>query len=131
MTLDVRIGKAQIKDYDNHFIVDVVKCPELDYDLCKPCFTLWPRESYRSGSTEFWEFFTHNPEIRKIYHQMRDFPDCNDYEVIKIIPFIDKINALSIQDFKKDSHKDRLKWLKFWCKKAIELYGDLAAISFS
>jgi len=26
---------------------------------------------------------------------------------------------------------DRLKWLKYWAKKAVELYGDDAAISIS
>lgn len=55
----------------------------------------------------------------------------NDAECIQIKPFIKRILALNSKDFCHAACKDRLKWLQYWCKKAIELYDEDAAISFT
>jgi len=146
MTLDVCIGRIGIKDFDPDYpdeivcSVDIIEqCPDIDYDLCEPLvgspfdilskgFTCWPRSAYRSGSTSFWNFFkNHLPEI---YCKMRNHPDSNDLDVSRISPIIDQINKLP-DECGCDLDNDRMKWFKFWCNRAVELYGINAGVSFS
>lgn len=148
MTLDVKIGKIIIDkldpDWDESCESTVVRpnveqCPDIDYDLCVPLtgspfdrtekgFTCWPRSAYRSGSTPFWDFFrNHLPEI---YNKMRDNPNSNDRDVARIAPLIKDIRALP-DDCGSDIDNDRMKWFKFWCNRAVELYGDEAGVGFS
>ena len=138
MTLDVTIGKVVIEPYDPEYKDEdgacvaqfsVEPCPELDYDLCiSPGCTLWPREAYRSGSLNFWDFFL--KKIPGVYRKLRYNPTTNDRDVAWIKPIIDEINRLS-DDIGTDIDNDRMKWFKFWCNRAVELYGENAGIEFS
>lgn len=135
MTLDVTIGKIIFSEPDPEWdetytvYVDVEQCPDIDYDLCKsPELTLWPRSAYRSGSTGFWKFF--ELKTGNLYYKMRDHPGSNDRDVCRIKPIIDQINQLPDKTG-TDIDDDRMKWLKFWCNRAIELYGDLAGVMFT
>ena len=157
MTLDVTIGKLTISpietilqaalygDEDNneygirdhvvdtYGMIDVEACPDSDYDVCNPESTIYPRSSQRSGSTGFWKFFT-DMIGSDIYYAMRRNPESNDRDIALIRPLIDKINAIqdpTIVDENAKYNSDRLKWFKFWSNKAVELYGDMAAIEFS
>ena len=131
MTLDVRIGKVTVDCDDGiHFNPVVELCPKSETNISNSAFTVWPCESYRSGSTSFWHFFAIG-ELKHIYLEMREYPNTNDYEVVKLEPFAGRILALDRRNFKTEADKDRLKWLMYWTRQAVELYGELAAISFS
>ena len=125
MTLDVIIGKLTYTagDYD----LDIEECPPESYDVCDPEYTIYPRRAYRSGSTGFWDFFFHY--VGSTYMWMRHYPDSNDQEVVALNTFIDEINALP-DNCNDSGHNDRMKWFKFWCNRAVELYGDTAGIKF-
>ncbi|MDP3989718.1 MAG: hypothetical protein Q8Q01_00765 [archaeon] len=125
MTLDVRIGK-KIGDSS------VEQCPDAKENICDPLHTNWPTESYRSGNNfSFWKFFTKNKDLKAIYLEMRKHPNTNDLDLALIKPFLKRINKLKDADFVNEVDKDRLKWLKYWSNKAVELYGNEAAILFS
>jgi hypothetical protein len=62
---------------------------------------------------------------------MRKHPDTNDLDLALIKPFLKRINKLKDSDFVNEVDKDRLKWLKYWSNKSVELYGNEAAILFS
>ncbi len=123
MTLDVTIGRYErIQDK-----IIVKQCAPVHFDVCQHEFTLWEREAYRSGSTGFYEFFKYC--VGSLYYSIRSFPNSSDQEIIKLWPIIDKIQNLSIPDDTLD--KDRMVWLKYWTKRAVDLYGKEAAIQFS
>ena len=125
MTLDVTIGKKTGKDH-------VEKCPESKDNVCDSTQTNWPSESYRSGNNvSFWKFFTRNKDLKVIYLKMRKHPDTNDLDIAQLKPFMKEINKLKESDFVDEIDKDRVKWLKYWSNKAVELYGTDAAIMFS
>ena len=129
MTLDVTIGKI-VTDYDfygNKPTFWVESCPNAEQNICNSKYTDWPKEAYRSGSTAFWEFF--QKQVGQIYYDMRDHPNSNDRGVSYIKPFLERINALT--ESNDDVDKDRMKWLKYWCNKAVELYDSMAGIMFS
>jgi hypothetical protein len=141
MTLDVTIGEIigagpynggdiRVKVYgDNHEIIaDVKQCPKADKDICDKGLTLWPRESYRSGSSAFWDFFTDGP-LCELYLKMRNYPGSNDWDVAYLAPVADEIT--NIKEFGDEVDRDRLKWLKYWVAKAVELYGNKAGIQFT
>ena len=136
MTLDITIGELCLSEEIDYLKEDpeirpclwVRECPELDYDLCDPDATVYPRTSYRSGSTGFWKFCF--DFMDDVYYEMRENPKTNELDIAYIKPFLNRINKLS--DPQDDFyHKDRMKWLKFWCNKAVELYGDRACIMFA
>lgn len=125
MTLDVRIGK---KTSEN----SVEQCPDAKENICDSAHTNWPAESYRSGNNvAFWKFFTRNKDLKAIYLEMRKHPNTNDLDIALLKPFLKRINKLKELNFIDEIDKDRLKWLKYWSNKAVELYGDEAAIMFS
>lgn len=125
MTLDVTIGKKIGKD-------SVEKCPESKDNVCDSAQTNWPSESYRSGNNvSFWKFFTKVKELNTLYLKMRKHPNTNDADIAQLKPLIKQINKLKESDFEDELDKDRLKWLKYWSNKAVELYGNDAAIMFS
>lgn len=134
MTLDVTIGKFKIKnptrndvkDYESANAINfmsVVACPISKEPICEQ--SAWPCESYRSGSTGFWNFF--EKQLPKLYKKMRFNPNTNDKDIAFIKPILKEINALPNP---VDDDADRMKWLKYWCNRAVELYGIRAAIEF-
>ncbi len=139
MTLDVTIGKIVLSKYDPEWDdttvvrVEVEQCPSLDFDLCKhPEFTLWPRDAYRSGSSGssgFWAFFQ-KCVGEELYNSMRDHPGSNDRDVARLKPLIEKIARLP-DECGSAIDNDRMKWFKFWCSRAVSLYGDDAGVQFS
>lgn len=139
MTLDVTIGYVEpnTEPYDDqiHPSFDVIQCPNADHDVCNPEYTMDAKESYRSGSfgeDGFWAFWKRKSlKLSAIYFEMRENPDSNDRDVAYLKPFIERINAIPESDFTEAVDLDRLKWLKYWVNKAIELYGDKAGIMFS
>ena len=139
MTLDVTIGKITIERIEEEDdlcfkpLFHVQQCPEAKEDINDKEYTLWTKESYRSGSTDFWSFFKRqHPLLKEIYFGMREHPDSNDFDVAYVKPYLEKINSIKIEDFKdpNEVNDDRLKWLRYWCNKAVELYGEEAGISF-
>jgi hypothetical protein len=125
MTLDVTIGKLKGTRY-------LDQCPNAETDISNPKLSYWSRESYRSGSTEFWSFWLNkNAKLAKIYMNMRKNPWTNDFDRSKLKPFEKEILSIPESEFPDEVDKDRLRWLKYWVAKAIELYGDKAGITFS
>ena len=141
MTLDIKIGKIIVEqpdpdlkdwiDEDGSCVVraDVEQCPDLDYDLCPKEHTIGPREAYRSGSIPLWEFFQDGP-AKEVYRKMRFYPNSNDRDVARVMPLLEEINKLP-DHLGSEVDDDRMKWFKFWCNQAVELYGDLAGVRFS
>ena len=132
MTLDISIGKIVIEQDENgRAYIWVKRYPDADFNVCNPKATITPKEAYRSGSTAFWQFWKKNDKLATIYERMREYPDSNDSDVTFLKSYVDDILNLSDALFSNPNDKDRLKWLKHWVKKAVELYGDEAGISFS
>lgn len=107
----------------------VERCPDANYNVSN--HTAWPRESYRSGSIAFWEFFeSYLPEL---YERMRFHPGSNDTDVAYLEPIIGEINALNsvLLGISDDGDRARMTWLLYWSNKAVELYGPSAGIEFS
>jgi len=147
MTIDITIGKLKVKnfgevmkeklgcyytfDYENVFrmteFLEVEQCPD-DIDGCTQEDTIYPNSSYRSGATTAMsEFFRES--MPDLINKIRPKAS-NDLQVTRIKPFIDDINKLEYNG-KEKMHKVRLNWLKFWCNRAVKLYGNEAVISFS
>lgn len=124
MTLDVTIGEITLEPNG----LNVIECPAADHNICNPAYTLHPKESYRSGSHDFWIFW--RTYCGKLYYIFREHPCSNDPDIAKLKPHIDKINALSNQ-CEDETNKDRMMWFKYWANKAVELYGVNAGIKFS
>jgi len=127
MTLDITIGKVCVDRMDNKAYIAVSACPPTSYDVCDSEYTIYPRAAYRSGSVGFHEFF--DKYLNDIYVEMQDHPDTNDQDVAFITHWIDRINVLQDQ-CDEPASTDRMKWLKFWCNRAVALYGEDAAIEF-
>lgn len=146
MTIDITIGKMKIKTLDEFFnnnyqwnfiyddvfrysdLIDIEQCPD-DIDGCTKKDTFTPNSAYRSGSiTAIGDFFRTvfpndlNDSLRPIKSQ--------DILYTKIKPLLDNINKV---EYNGDDYyyKKRLQWFKFWCNRAVELYGDKAIICFS
>jgi len=136
MTLDVKIGKRIIQHEDGKDIEGVKMCAPVHFNICNPEYTLWTREAYRSGSTEFWNFWEKSYMIN-MYLTMRKYPNSNDRDVAPLLPFLNDIKNLPSSKFRDgikvidDYDFDRLKWFKFWAIRAVNLYGKDAYISFS
>jgi len=128
MTLDVTIGQLAIIKENNRAMLWVSACPSETVAICDIEYTLWPNEAYRSGSSEFRQFF--REELGQMYNAMREHPDTNDIDIAYIEPFIERINDLP-DECEDDANIDRMKWFKFWCNRAVELYGEDASIMFS
>lgn len=120
MTLTVIIGKIGTP---NEEIPNIDECPEESYDICDPEYTIFPRRAIRTGSNGMRDFF--DGLTAAIYTDTISDPA----EIILIAPIIDVINDL-VDDLGDPGHNDRMKWLKFWCNRAVELYGDEAGIEF-
>lgn len=119
MTLTVIIGKIGIP---NNTDCSIEECPMESYDVCNPEYTQYPDRAFRSGSGMCDFFDLHVTAIYKEIMRLKE-------RSVPIKPFIDRINALP-DDLCDDSHNDRMKWLKFWCNRAVGLYGDKAVIEF-
>ncbi len=149
MTLDISFGKIVFKigkidinedgegSCNADMFLTVEDCPDEKENVCNPEYTLDAKSPWRSGSTEFWHFFSESKRINKIYHLWRNFPESNDRDVCFVKPVLELINELTDSDvFNKNEevyerNKDRLKWLKFWANKSVELYGEYAGVEFS
>ena len=140
MTLDVTICKLiPINQPQNNVMnpsYDVIQCPNVHENICDPKHTYWPNESYRSGnSIGLRRFFLVHTEYT--YSAMTDSPQHQDICIAYIKPRIREINELhvdiklcrSVNEYAEDL--DRMKWFKYWCNKAVELYDNEAAIMFS
>lgn len=131
MTLDVQIGKIIIDHSEGRdklkAFMHVKMCPKAKEDICDPKHTFTPREAFRSGSSGLWNFF--QSYVSDLYFKWRDHPDSNDLDVGFIEPVINEILALKEPD--GPIEKDRMHWLKYWCRKAVELYGKNAGIMFT
>lgn len=117
MTLSITIGKT--KPMVNEYGETIDECPPESYDVCDPKYTMHSQRAYRNG-TALWDFFEHY--LNDIYNESMSNKD-------EIKPFIDEINALP-DDCGDPGHNDRMKWFKFWCNRAVELYGDEAGVEF-
>lgn len=138
MTLDITIGKLVVdpnEEYgyerayggiDPHH-TDVDPCPDADVDICDPECTIYPRRSYRSGA------YGSLPQFIQLYlpRMRRELGVCG---IARLSRYYNEIQAMS-DDASLSGHniycEDRIKWFKYWSKKAKELYGDAAGISFS
>jgi len=120
MTLTVIIGKMGSPSDE---IPNIGECPEESHDVCDPEYTIFPKRAIRIGSSDMRDFF--DGLTAEIYTNTISDPT----EIIQIKPVIDVINDLA-DDLGDAGHNDRMKWLKFWCNRAVELYGDEAGIEF-
>jgi hypothetical protein len=145
MTIDVKIGKIKIlsveevikNQLNEHWIIRYKK-PKITYtdfvevcqcsnekDGCSEKDTTTPNSAYRSGAMGDFGRFLKN--IMPIIYENID----GDYCVIKISKYLKKINDIDDKKCKNEQDQKRLQWFKFWCNRAVELYGDDAVMSFS
>lgn len=132
MTLCITFGKL-VKDEEyqhDHglqgFRVD--PCPEADYDICSEDFTIYPRESIRDGAYSSFPQFVAK-YLPSMYFQL-GVSGCA--KLRNYCPHI--IQLPDVPDDRSDDKvldADRLKWFKYWGKKAWELYHDEAGVMFS
>lgn len=143
MTCDIVIGKITAKIPDNWFeegsygeacfeppdAYYVEKCPDADHDISSQEATIAsPREAirYMASSPAYKVFVEGMPEIWEAWFESSQ----HDMKGIgRIKPAIDKINKIPLPD--DFYEKDRMIWFKYWCNKAVELYGEYAGIEFS
>ena len=120
MTLTVKIGR--IGAPSDNCLESIDECPQATFDVCDPEYTIYPRRAYRSGFYEFFDIC-----LPSIYRKIATHPE----NAVPIIPLIDEINALPDTCVCNDvATDDRMKWFKFWCNHAVELYADEAGIEF-
>lgn len=144
MTIDITIGKIVFKSgediaaylksmeffrydqFDLCELFDVDQCPDED-DGCTQEDTIFPGTAYRSGSiSAISEFFRKvAPELYDIFCPHKS----NDMQVTRLHAHIEAVNEL--KPIGEHYHDKRLHWLKFWCNKAVELYGKEAVIKFT
>ena len=129
VTLNVSIGKVKASRIEERPIFEIELCPKSEVNICNPEITLWPNESYLSGSIDFWDFWYCC--VGKLYYRMRDHPNSNDLDVVYLKSFSEDIQSLDDNCSGDPADVDRMKWFKHWTKKAVELYDDDAGISFS
>jgi hypothetical protein len=118
MTFGVTIGHVEKKDIR----VTMIECPRKKKDICSKEFTMYPSRSTRSGSHSglghfLWKigiFNTSIPFTRSI--------TAGDVKIAK---------EIHVDDFTDPEDRDIVVWVKYWVLKAVELYGDNAAIRFS
>lgn len=147
MTIDITIGKLKIKSLNQFLsetlnenwttthkhtisaveLLEVEQCPD-EPDGCTKEDTAWPNSAYRSGSIGgMWDFFDKvMPELIGMIKTV----STNDKQITKIKPFIIEINNLEYNGT-EEQHRKRLHWFKFWCNRALELYGEEAVIEFT
>jgi len=121
MTLTVKIGRVGTPS--DECLESIDECPPESFDVCDPAFTIYPRRAYRSG---LWDFFeSYIPYLRR---RVLTQPE----NTLLIKSFIDDVNRFTSNNHSYGNalDKDRMKWFKFWCNKAVELYGDDAGIEF-
>ena len=69
--------------------------------------------------------------INEVYYEMRKHPNSNDIDVCRLKPYAKRISCIEIPEINQNSlDADRLKWLKYWTARAVNLYGDKAGIMF-
>ena len=147
MTIDITIGKIKIKtlnnvikeELDNYYTInsnntfslvnflDIEQCPN-ENDGCTIDDTIYPNSAYRSGSIcGMSDFFS--DVMPDLIEKLRPIKS-NDSQYTYIKPYIKEINKLQYNGDNKYNIK-RLHWFKFWCNRAVELYGEKAVILFS
>lgn len=131
MAMAVKIGKIVDFDCENELYKQVEQCPNADTNICNSENTVFPKSALRMFSVDSWESWeSSSNELHTLYESMREYPDLDGPEVIRLKPFIKDINKLP-DDHPEDDHVDRMKWFKYWSNKAVELYGECAGIQFS
>lgn len=147
MTIDITIGKIktltfdefikqQLDEYNFTFkrtinVMDLLRieqCPD-EPDGCTSDDTSHPNEAYRSGSIFAISEFMREVLGDVLSDKLRPV-HTNDPQITLLKPFINDINKI-VYIGKEKMHHQRLHWLKFWCNRAIELYGNDAVIQFS
>jgi hypothetical protein len=123
MTLDVVIGKYE--QFQEGIIV--VQCKPATCDICDIKHTLWPRAAYRSGSSDFYDFFKYYASV--LYYSDSSFPEVKRSTIIKLWPLIYEIQQLGTPTDSLDL--DRMFWLKYWTQQAVDQYGKDAVIKFN
>lgn len=145
MTIDITIGKLTIKSWETVLaekledrvftgedtissvdFLEVNQCPEKE-DGCTLEDTAFPNSAYRSGGIgSMSNFFTKVMSV--LIEKIRPYHN-NDLQISRIKPFIEEIMRLKYSGT-NDLDKKRLHWFKFWCSRAVELYGEDAVIKF-
>lgn len=126
MTLKVTIGLVEIEEEENSFVLLVKSCPSAQEDICDRKFTKWPRESFRSGPSSFYQFFTKNVILEEMIENGMD----RSGNPLPLIRYINAINEIDITQFETEVDKDRFTFLKYWANEAMNLYGNRASIQF-
>lgn len=102
----------------------VEPCPFADFDVVSKELEPWnARTPYFRG----WEFF----QSLDIYYRMRYYPRSNDRDIAFIMPVLPEILALSDHNESVYYYDFQMVRFKYWCAKAVSLYGSKAAIEFS
>lgn len=135
MGYDIKIGKVQldtteiIKDINRDYSGNCINY-ELEIIPCE--FKKEGSEPFRAPSYTSWHWFMESCESTKEFSSMVNVNSSdglcfilNTDEIKSIISRIE-LDKKNIDEF----HHERLDWLCFWVKKAIEMYGDDAAIGF-
>lgn len=146
MTIDITIGKIiakkpkksiidRINELDHYSykttielidFVDIEQCPD-EEDGCTENDTDWPKSAFRSGEIKaLSEFF--REVMPDLISEIRPIKS-SDTQIARIQPYLDRVNGLKYNGDSKQ-HYMRLQWFKFWCNRAVELYGKDAGIEF-
>lgn len=127
MSLGVSIGRRVTEKRGEKDVEGVECCPDADHMICDPEFTRWTKESYRNGSSDFWQFW--EVRVGSLFRRMIVHNNSAGEPLAPLKPALDEINLLS-NDLLDKADKDRMKWFKYWANRAVELYGDEAYITF-
>lgn len=115
--------RGQTEDMNNIY---VKRCPDEDFDVCDPECTEESREAYRLLCGSGWRWLSTH------YHPVMDklCKNGDEYYVSYLTKeIVDEIWAVPVTGDKND--RDRLIFFRFWTKRALDLYGPEAGISFS
>lgn len=127
MTLKVTIGEIYKGNESEELTVN--PCPSMNKNMVKSAYTTHPKEAIRDGS-DLWLFFQLPPLIT-LFPKFNGGRSLGEYPVtIPLQPIAKNINALELV-LEDKSNQERLRWLKYWTAKAVQLFGERAGIEFS
>jgi hypothetical protein len=128
MSLGVSIGRRITEKRGEKDVEGVECCPDADHEICDSEFTRWTKESYRNGSSDFWQFW--EVRVGSLFQRMNvDKINSAGEPLAQLKPVLEEINLLS-ETLPSRIDQDRMKWFKYWTNRAVELYGDEAYITF-
>jgi hypothetical protein len=135
MTVDVNFGVLDYEiDYgEKYYFVHWDRSDDkIENDGTSEKYTVFSGKPIRCfSSSGFYELIDSNEQFKKFYMKCKpNYPESNDFEFIHITD--DLIYEItSFEEKGSNCDIDRIKWFKYWARRAREEYGDKACLGFS